>query len=265
MTISTRGPGLSRDALDRTLDVATRDGFLRATDAQAVLYLFDGQFPFGEACALASSVHVHTKVGDVADLDHGLLARGGGTLERQSEGYVKYRFAGGVNLIFSSFPISEEDLLEALPPERLPYIDHLGVDMRDASEHAVAVHAGIPELAILNGWDHRYQGAPVYGCHAEVKEKHWVYPPGGPSDWRRPTEFPLGPLTVHEDYMGCDLRPIHPRHPLAGMVSQYVASACDGTTSCGGPAAPCDAAPPGRTERTNHVGPQRPAPTGSTP
>jgi len=232
-TTTTTVDALDRDAFERALLVCSRLGLFAPKDPDAVLYLLDVDFPFHEAVALASSVHVHTKISDVRALDPVAFAALGGEVERSSPGYVKYRLPGGINLIFSSLPIAEEDLVDPEVTARLPFVDHLGVDLRD-TRRVQAVHSQVPAVAAQSGWGYRYQGSPVLGCHAEVKEKHWVYPPGGPGDWRRPTEFPIGPLTLHEDYVGCDLRPIDPRHPLAARAAHQVATQCTTDSSCGG-------------------------------
>jgi hypothetical protein len=223
---------LDQDAFELAVQICAAHELFSETDPDAVLYVFEPGFPFGPAVALASSVHVHTKVSDVRRLDDAVFEAADGEVERRSSGYVKYRMPGGINLIFSSFPIAEEDLVDPEVTARLPYVDHLGVDLRD-TDRVRDVHAQVPEVARANHWGYRFQGGPVYGCHAEVAEKHWVYPPGGPGDWRRPTEFPLGPLTLHDDYMGCDLRPIDPQHALAGRVVRQVTTQCDTDCSCG--------------------------------
>ena len=61
-------------------------------------------------------------------------------------------------------------------------------------------------------WGHAAQGSsgkPVYCCHVEVAEKHWLYPKenGCPGI---PLEFAFGPLIVNIDSSGCDLRPANP-------------------------------------------------------
>jgi hypothetical protein len=226
-----RSSTLDRHAFERTLTLCATEGLIARTDPPAVLYIFDPAFPFNFAVSLASSVHVHTKVTDVKTIDGMSLAVAGGEVERRSPGYVKYRFPGGINMIFSSFPIAEEDIVDPEVTSRLPYVDHLGVDLRD-TVHVLEAYRRVPDTARSSGWEYRFQGGPVYGCHAEVAEKHWVYPPMGPHDWRRPTEFPLGPLTLHDDYMGCDLRPIDPRHPMAERVISRTGPDCSNNCSC---------------------------------
>jgi hypothetical protein len=234
-------PAAFADALALCADL----GVMAERDPEAVLYLFDSDFPFGDLVSHAQSIHVHTKIVDVARLDENALQHGGGVAERRSPGYVKFRFPGGINLIFSSFPVAEEDLVD---PDgvamRVPFVDHTGVDLRETPDEVKAAWSQVPSRALDHRWGHQYQGSPVYGCHAEVKEKHWIYPPGGPADWRRPTEFPLGPLTLHDDYMGCDLRPIDPRHPRAWQAKQVVASACAPAPSPSANANPCGADTP---------------------
>ena len=49
--------------------------------------------------------------------------------ENERPGYVKYPFPGGINLIFSSIPVAEEDQLDE-PRAQKPFVDHFGIDLR---------------------------------------------------------------------------------------------------------------------------------------
>jgi hypothetical protein len=80
----------------------------------------------------------------------------------------------------------------------------------------------VPEVARRAGWVHAPQGGPgkpVACCHVLVGAKHWVYPPLEGSPWARPVELAFGPLQIQAGTMGCDLRPIDPRHPGASSVA----------------------------------------------
>src|SRR5689334_21569988 len=116
----------------------------RATDAglcppdapRLVAELFDADFPFHDGVVRASSLHIHIKCADVDDLDRAGLAAIGAEVERTSTGYVKYHLPENANLIFSSFPVAEDDLVADDPADAGPYVDHLGVDLRDDSTPA---------------------------------------------------------------------------------------------------------------------------------
>jgi hypothetical protein len=230
--IDTERGVLVAERLLAAVDDAIAAGLFPAESRPLIEQLFSADFPFAGAVARASSIHVHMKCPDADAIDDAAMARVGAELERMSTGYVKYRTPSGVNLIYSSFPVAEDDLVDPSLEGRPLFVDHLGVDLRTVSEAMQALFDEVPSVAAGAGWLCRYQGSPVFGCHAEVKEKYWVYPPEGPQSARRPIEFPIGPLTLHDDYVGCDLRPIDPRHPLAALAAKATAKAC------GGPAGP---------------------------
>lgn len=75
-----------------------------------VLSLFDPEFPYAGAVAAAESIHVHVKVADVDELPHDEIRAQGVTATSCTDGYVKYPFPGGINMIFSSIDISEDDM-----------------------------------------------------------------------------------------------------------------------------------------------------------
>lgn len=211
-------------AFARVVRGAGELGLISASEATDVLALFDPAFPYFAAVRLADSVHVHVKVDDVAALPHAALVGLGGAPENRRDGYAKYAYRGGVNLIFSHVEIADEDRLPpdvaARPPR--PFVDHLGVDLRRELGVVRAAFDDVPGQAHRAGWAHRGQGGlgrAVFCCHVQVAEKHWVYPPPGGARWTRPIELAYGPLVVGEEMLGCDLRPIDPRHPAAGLVA----------------------------------------------
>jgi alkylhydroperoxidase/carboxymuconolactone decarboxylase family protein len=189
-------------------------GVIKPKEIDEVLAIFAPAFPWAAALALADSVHVHVRVDDVSRLPHDKIRALGTQPENQKDGYVKYPFAGGINMIISSIDIAEDDWIpgDGLPR---PVLDHVGIDLRDESAATRAVFDRSPEIAKQHGWRHKAQGGngkPVYCCHVEVGAKHWVYPPthGAPS-----IELAFGALKINADSMGCDLRPIDPAHPDA--------------------------------------------------
>jgi calcineurin-like phosphoesterase family protein len=187
-----------------------------AAESEEVLSQLDPDFPFFASVRLADSLHVHVKVDDTKELPHARILELGGRPENEREGYVKYAFEGGINMIFSSIDVAEED---ALPPTRgKPRVDHTGIDLRREAGTTCARFDEVPAIAQRIGWAHTPQGGrgrAVYCCHVLVSAKHWVYPPAEGSPFTFPVEFAYGPLLVSGEVAGCDLRPIDPRHPAA--------------------------------------------------
>jgi hypothetical protein len=219
------GPGLlNREVFERVLVSLREMRLLDSRDVAEVLALLSPAFPLYSAARLATSVHVHVKVQDVEALPHEAIQSLGGKVENERFGYVKYAFDSGINLIFSSVAVAEEDLLPDVTVEK-PFTDHVGVDLRRETGVVRAAYDDVPELARRVGWRHVAQGGrgrAVYCCHAQVAEKHWVFPATeGPTGalWTRPIEFAYGALIVTEEMLGCDLRPIDPRHPRSGEIS----------------------------------------------
>jgi diadenosine tetraphosphatase ApaH/serine/threonine PP2A family protein phosphatase len=192
------------------------------TDAEVdeALSLLDPGFPFFSALRMADSVHLHVKVENVDDLPMSRILALGTQAENARPGYVKFRFPGGINMIFSSIPIAEEDqLTDPRPPK--PFVDHFGIDLRRETGIVRALYEDTPGLARRAGWPVKSQGGigrPVFCCHSTVAEKFWVYPPPEGSRWTHPLEFAYGPLEISQEMNGCDLRPIDPRHPSAAEV-----------------------------------------------
>lgn len=174
MTIASQ---LDRDAIVSTLDRFRDLGLLSSDESEEVLGLFDPGFPYAEAVAAAASVHVHVKVSDVDELPHGIILVEGVTATSCTDGYVKYPFPGGINMIFSSIDIAEDDMLDE--GVATPMLDHKGIDLRDERAEVRALFDSVPARAREIGWRHVPQGGdgqPVYCCHTEVSRKHWVYP-----------------------------------------------------------------------------------------
>jgi len=194
-------------------------GLLAAREASGVVSLFDPAFPFADAMRSADSIHVHGRVDDVSAMPHDRIRSLEGQIENQRDGYIKYAFEGGINMIFSAIDVAQDDLLTSQPPRPRPHLDHVGIDLRRETDENRALFAGVPARAAQLGYRHAAQGdaeKPVYCCHTSVQLKHWVYPPEGAA-LDRPVEFAFGPLVIHAGKMGCDLRPIDPAHPLAAQ------------------------------------------------
>lgn len=210
-----------------TLVAARSLGVISEEECGQVMSVFKPAFPFAVAVAAAESLHVHIKVNDVAPLPHRQIRDSGGRAVNETDGYVKYAFPCGLNLIFSSIDVAEEDLLDGESTATFPVMDHIGLDLRTESARVREVFDAVPVLAGQHHWRHVAQGGlgtPVYCCHTEVTGKHWVYPPAG-APLARPIEVAFGQLEVHGTKMGCDLRPIDPVHPRAAEASAAL-SAC---------------------------------------
>jgi hypothetical protein len=233
-------------AVRDTLELATDLSLLPRADAARIAWLLDANNPFAPHIAAADSLHAHVKVADTAQLPRAALIDAGARVASEKDGYVKFEFAGGLNLIFSSIPIAEDDKLADEPGREKPFLDHAGIDLRRETGDVRALFEGVPGTAAALGWRHAPQGGAgkaVYCCHTEVSAKHWLYPPAAQAGWDRPLEFAFGPLVLHGEAMGCDLRPIDPAHPRAAAVkcaagAAAAASVADGT-SCGAVPAPC--------------------------
>lgn len=189
---------------------------IQAKEIDEVLAIFEPTFPWAASLRRADSVHVHIRVDDVSRLPHERIRALDTAPENQKDGYIKYPFAGGLNVIISSIDIAEDDWLPGEGRPR-PHLDHIGIDLRDESAANRAVFDQSAAIAKQHGFRHKPQGGdgtPVYCCHVEVGAKHWVYPPvNGP--FTASIEFAFGALKVNGESMGCDLRPIDPAHPDA--------------------------------------------------
>lgn len=228
MSLQERSLHLDEQAFAERLAFFRDLGLLTTPETEEVMAMFDPDFPFADALAAAESVHCHIKVDDVDRLPHSEIVAAGTHAESTTQGYVKYPFPGGINMIFSSIPISEDDMLSDVPPAPPAVLDHKGIDLRQEAPAVRAVFDAVPIVARALGWRHKAQGGggtPVYCCHTEVEEKHWVYPDLDRAGQTRPIEFAFGELVIHDSKMGCDLRPIDPAHPRAAEASAAL-SAC---------------------------------------
>ena len=217
MSITERTEQLDERAFAETLEFFRGLGLLTEAEVREVLALFEPTFPYADVLRSAASVHCHIKVDDTERLPHDRIRAAGSRPESETKGYVKYPFPGGINMIFSSIPISEDDMLTDVPPAPPAVLDHKGIDLRQDTPATRALFDSVPVVASQRGWRHVGQGGgtPVYCCHTEVEEKHWVFPNLDDADQRLPIEFAIGELVIHDSKMGCDLRPIDPAHPRA--------------------------------------------------
>src|SRR5260370_21082019 len=170
---------------------------------------------FADGVALADNLHLNIKVDDIACLPEEFAYARGAKKENAKDGYVKYAFPGNVNVILSAIDISQDDLIEARQhtKRRRPFLDHIGIDLRQETEPVHRFFDAIPYLASKSGWPTASQGGEgkaVFCCHVQVSAKHWVYPRASQTGLSIPLEFAYGPLVVSEPHSGCAPRPAAP-------------------------------------------------------
>jgi alkylhydroperoxidase/carboxymuconolactone decarboxylase family protein len=189
-------------------------GLLNGHEIEVVNRLGAPDWPLDNAVELAETVHLHIKVDDTHKLPINQFFDAGARLDHQKDGFVKYRFPGAINAIFSHIKVSQDEQLETEANRRpRPFLDHIGIDLRDETAAARQTFDALPGVAGTLNWAHASQGGPdrpVYCCHVEVAEKHWLYPPDEGEHIGIPLEFAYGALKVNPDKMGCDLRPANP-------------------------------------------------------
>ena len=232
------------DQVRHTLDFFGDLDLLRPEDARQILWLFAPDFPFRAQLEAADSIHAHVKIADTALLARDAILNAGGRPESDQAGYVKYVFTCGINMIFSSIPVAEDDHLPDAAGVSRPFLDHAGIDIRRTTGDARRRFDAVTDTALRAGWRHVAQGGPgraVHCCHTEIGEKHWAFPPTVLRSWSRPLEFAFGPLVIHAGKIGCDLRPIDPAHPRAGEAAccspdDPPAKTCCAATGCDAPA-----------------------------
>lgn len=202
------------DEAAASLKALQKCGLLDGREVEVVDRLGAPGTPLGRAVELAETVHLHIKVDDTHRLPVNEFFDAGARLDHQKDGFVKFRFPGGVNAIFSHIKVSQDELVETPEARRpRPFLDHIGIDLRDETAPVRRAFDALPGAAAELQWAHASQGGedrPVYCCHVEVAEKHWLYPPDDGGRPGIPLEFAYGALKVNPDKMGCDLRPANP-------------------------------------------------------
>jgi alkylhydroperoxidase/carboxymuconolactone decarboxylase family protein len=212
-------------------------GLLTGHEIEVVNRLGEPDSQLDPAVALAETIHIHIKVDDTHQLPINQFFDAGARLDHQKDGFVKYRFPGAVNAIFSHIKVSQDELLETETNRRpRPFLDHIGVDLRDETAPVRQTFDALPAVAGTLNWAHASQGGvdrPVYCCHVEVAEKHWLYPPDEGEHTGIPIEFAYGALKVNPDKMGCDLRPANPEKIDPASISCCGAEASTETVAAG--------------------------------
>ncbi len=210
-------------------------GLLTAHEVKVFNRLCEPHAPFAQAVGLAETLHLHIKVEDTHELPINRFFDAGARLDYQKEGFVKYRFPGAVNAIFSHIKVSQDELLETKTNRRpRPFLDHFGIDLRDETASVRSAFDKLPTAANALNWNVMSQGGPdrpVYCCHVEVAEKHWLYPPDENGHPGIPLEFAYGALKVNPGKMGCDLRPVNPGKVDPATIPCCVASEASDPTA----------------------------------
>ena len=212
-------------SIEEDLRLFTERGLMADHEAAQVLEVVSETFPFARAMNNAESIHVHINADTVTGLpsEQGLLqacrTAAGDDRER------KFSFRSGLNVVLALDPTAQDELIPGAVTQAKPYVDHLGIDLREESPDTLEVFEAIPLMAARAGWRHQHQSGPVNCCHVEMGPKHWVYPPEGVQGTRRPIEFAYGELKMSDTYLGCDYRPIDPGHPLAAEAATL--SSCE--------------------------------------
>jgi alkylhydroperoxidase/carboxymuconolactone decarboxylase family protein len=212
-------------------------GLLNGREIDVVNRLGTPDSPLDKAVELAETVHLHIKVDDTHELPINQFFDAGARLDHQKDGFVKYRFPGVINAIFSHIKVSQDELLETEINRRpRPFLDHIGIDLRDETAAVRQTFDALPGVARTLNWAHTSQGGPdrpVYCCHVEVAEKHWLYPPDEGEHTGIPLEFAYGALKVNPDKMGCDLRPANPEKIDPASISCCGAESSTETVTAG--------------------------------
>ncbi len=196
-------------------------GLINDLEIAAAVKLVGAGSPFERVLDAAESLHVHLKVDDTATLPRDAFEALGGVVDFEKAGFVKFRFPGDARLICSSIAVSQDELAEeGVTRKTRPFVDHFGVDLREATAASRKLFDAVPENAQSLAWNHVPQGGDgggVHCCHTQVEAKHWVYPS---TDWDTlsvPIEFAFGPLEINAEMSGCDLRPTNPaKQPSCG-------------------------------------------------
>lgn len=187
-------------------NILQKEKLLNEEELTLITNMAQNDFSFDAQLAIADSVHYHIHVPDIENLLHELFINNNGIVENKKEGYIKYGFPGGFKIIFSHIPVAQKE--QAAKCFEQSYLDHIGIDIRSESKEAYIVFQKIPLIAAQHDYFFKRQGDGVEAvkcCHMQVKEKYWVYA-GKHINY----EFAFGPLVIHEQGFGVDLRPANP-------------------------------------------------------
>ena len=187
-------------------DIIKKEKFLNDEELKIISGLTKNDFSFAPQLAIADSVHYHIHVPDIEKLPHELFISNNGIVENKKEGYIKYGFPGGLKIIFSHIPVAQKE--QSAKCFEQSWLDHIGIDIRSDNKEAYIIFQQIPFIAAQQDYFFKRQGDGVEAvkcCHMQVKEKYWVY-----AAKHINYEFAFGPLVIHENGFGIDLRPANP-------------------------------------------------------
>lgn len=188
-------------------------GLLKDHEWRAVRSLITPDSPWGDYVDASTTLHIHCKVASALELPINAFFDAGARLDHQKVGFSKFRFPGGLNAIFSEPRITVEDAGVQRETPTLPYLDHIGFDLRESHainrglfDHLIqlAEERGIPRIS-QGG-----EGRSVACCYAQVEAKHWLFPNEDSPLAGIALEFALGPITHTPDTEGDDHRPEDP-------------------------------------------------------
>jgi hypothetical protein len=132
---------------DSNLDTLDRFGLISKHERFEINELARAGGPFVNGLALAETMQLHIKVDDTDILPERAFLAVGAKLDHSTEGLVKYLFPARINIIFSHIKVSQDELVETESNRRpRPFLDHMGIDLRD---EAPQVRATFEELATL--------------------------------------------------------------------------------------------------------------------
>ena len=187
-------------------DIIQQENLLNDDELSIINGLTKPGFAFAPQLAIADSIHYHIHVPDIEKLPHALFEGNDGKIENKKEGYIKYGFPGRLKIIFSHIPVAQKE--QSAKCFEQSYLDHIGIDIRSDNKEAYIVFQQIPLIAAQQDYFFKRQGDGVEAvkcCHMQVKEKYWVYAAKNIN-----FEFAFGPLVIHEQGFGVDLRPANP-------------------------------------------------------
>lgn len=197
---------IDKATFERFSAILKQENLLNEDELKTINSLTSSDFSFSEQLAIANSVHYHIHVPDIEQLAHELFTSNAGIVENKKEGYIKYGFPGGLKLIFSHMPVAQKE--QSAKCFEQPYLDHIGIDIRSEDKEAYIVFQQIPLVAAQHDYYFKRQCDGVEAvkcCHMQVNEKYWVYAQKNVN-----YEFAFGPLVIHENGFGIDLRPANP-------------------------------------------------------
>lgn len=195
---------INKATLQTLVNMLAENNLLNEQEQQRANIIAGNSFEFANQVALAESIHLHVHVADISQIPTGALNAKGGQVTNKAEGYIKYNFDGGINLVFSHIPVAQRE--KVARDDNAAYLDHIGIDIRSDDKTSYIAFQQIPMIAAEHDYLFTRQGdgkEAVKCCHMQVKEKYWVYPSANLN-----YEFAFGPLVVHSSTsFGIDLRP----------------------------------------------------------